>query len=267
MRVWGLLLMLVLLAACETESPTESVLPNNSAKQLATVYISPTPNQAEAQATQTAAVGLITPSPTPETLATPTVYIGVFLEPGPDIDALPLVNATLAAAGSMAVATERPSRCQIPIDPAFGQNWLTNLDLERQLGCAVEVMNPFDGSVQLFERGIMFFQPNGPIWAVATSGAIGGPYWSVAQQLPAVAEVDQVTPPPGMYAPLLGFGSVWYGVDGVRDALGYARMDEQETRISYQRFEGGTLIADVGNGVVYVLLNNNRAFGPYETND
>lgn len=267
MRLIGLLLGLLLLAACETDLPTEVALPNTSAKQLATVYISPTPNPGQVQATQTAAAGRITPSPTSEIIATPTVYIGVFLEPGPDIDALPLVNATLAASGSMVVATERPSRCQIPIDGVFGENWLTNLDLERQLGCAAEVMNPFDGSVQLFERGIMFFQPNGPIWAVATAGAVGGPYWSVAQQLPPVSELDQVTPPPGMHAPLLGFGSVWYGVDGVRDALGYARTAEQQTRISYQRFEGGTLIADVDNGVVYVLLNNNRAFGPYETND
>lgn len=266
MRIISLLL-LVLLAACESVVPAEVALPNSAAKQLATVYISPTPNPAQVQATETALAGFVTPSPTPEILATPTVYVGVFLEPGPDVDALPLVNATLAAAGSLVVATERPSRCQVPIDAAFGENWRTNLELERQLGCAVEVMNPFDGTVQLFERGIMFFQPNGPVWAVASSGSIGGPYWSLAQQLPGVSEVDQVTPPPGLYAPLLGFGSVWYGVDGVRDALGYARTEEQETRISYQRFEGGTLIADVGNGVVYVLLNNNRAFGPYETND
>ena len=72
-----------------------------------------------------------------------------------------------------------------------------------------------------------------------------------------------VTPPEGLKIPLLGFGAVWFGVDGVRDTLGFARTDEQPVKLAFQRFEGGTLFKDISSDSVFVLLPDGRAFGPF----
>lgn len=246
------------IAGCQPTTPTTEVRPVVQAKLLATVAISPTPNEAEQQATRLANRPTeVAPTGTP--VPSPTVYVGIFLDgSGGQIDNIPY-NLTLAPLNPVV----QPTQCPIPIDAIFGTTWSQNFNIQQALGCPVEVVIPFVGSVQVFERGVMYYQPNGIIWAIVPGGTLGGKYWASAQQLPPIAESDQAKPPEGLFVPSLGFGAFWYGVAGVREALGFARTQEQSANISYQRFEGGTLLVDGSSGQVFVLVGGDKAYGPY----
>lgn len=258
-----LIYLLIILSACQSAGPdTNQDIPVVQAKLLATVYMSPTPNEAEQQATRTAN------RPTPEADAspltpTPTVYVGVFLEGEQDLDEIPYIDPLLINPPGAAISENATPTCGLAIDATFGVNWQQNLEAARTLGCPIEVVIPFQGSLQVFERGVMYYQPNGAIWAIAPGGALGGRYWAVTEQLPPVSEIDQVQPPEGLLVPSFGFGSVWYGVTGVRDALGFAQIAEQPANIAYQRFDGGTLLVDKSSGQVFILLGANTVYGPY----
>lgn len=255
-----LTIYLFVLVGCQSAAPAANPTPRTQAKLLATVYISPTPNEAEQQATRLAVRPTLTAPPlTPE--ASPTVYVGVFLEPGVNPDAeMPIIDAT--PVGSFADLTSAVMDCEAQIDPVFGEAWMQNAEARRALGCPIEVLIPFTGSAQVFERGVMYYQPNGAIWAIAPGGAVGGLYWTLPQP-PAVDQSTPISAPEGLKVPVLGFGAVWRGVPGVRDTLGFARLDEQPANLAYQRFEGGMLLADTTSGLVFVLVGASTAYGPY----
>jgi len=258
----------VALGACQP-SDTQPTLEADSgvqAKLLATVYISPTPSPAEQQATQAALRPTLTSAP-PTIQPTPTVYVGVFLQGVSDENdaEAPILDATEVFALIPDLATAIPSRCQIPEDAVFGETWRSDPFAGQSLGCAIEELTRFDGIVQIFEHGVMYFQSNGPIWAIETTND-GFPdrQWTITQNLPPVENPESiVTPPDGLRVPLLGFGAVWFGVEGVRDTLGFARTEEQPVDLAYQRFEGGTLFKDLSTDTVFVLLPDGRAFGPF----
>lgn len=245
-------------AACQPGTPTTEARPIIQAKLLATVAMSPTPNEAEQQATRLANRPTDA-APTGTPVPTPTVYVGVFLDGSSgQIDNIPY-NLTLAPLNPVI----QPTQCPIPIDAIFGTNWSQNFNVQQALGCPVEVVIPFVGSVQVFERGVMYYQPSGIIWAISPGGALGGKYWASAQQLPPISESDQAVPPEGLFVPALGFGAFWYGVAGVRETLGFAQTQEQSANIAYQRFEGGTLLSDGSSGQVFALVGGDKVFGPY----
>jgi hypothetical protein len=254
-------LVVQLISACQPATPgaVESASAVQ-AKLLATVFMSPTPNEAEQQATRLAnRPTLNAPTLTPAPSA--TVYVGIFLEGESSGDEdMPFMNPNLALEVN---ATPIGAECPIPIDEIFGTGWMQNGSARQALGCPVEVVIPFVGSVQVFERGVMYYQPNGTMWAIAPGGAMGGHYWALAQLLPPVDEQNQITPPEGLFAPILGFGAMWYGVSGIRDALGFATTQESSANIAYQRFEGGTLVNDGSSGQVFILVGGNQAYGPY----
>lgn len=261
-----LTLVVLALAACQQATPEalEST-PAIQPKLLATVHISPTPNEAEQQATRAAEAPLLT-APAPTVLPTATVYVGSFLEAANDPDSeVPILNATEVFALIPGLPTERPSRCQIPAHEIFGETWRSELGGTQQMGCPIEAAVLFDGVVQVFERGAMYYQPNGPIWAIeSTNDGFPDRQWTVTQQLPVVESIPpDIVVPQGLRVPLLGFGSVWFGINGVREALGFARTDEQNVNLAYQRFENGALFSDTSTGVVYILLSDGTAFGPF----
>jgi hypothetical protein len=255
----------LILAACQsaTPAPTDSLQPAVQAKLLATVHMSPTPNEAEQQGTRLALQPTLTAQPT-DAPATATVYIGVFLEPADSGDDVPILDATQALAFAPEIPTERPSRCQIPVADKLGESWRSDPQAGIALGCAVESIVEFEGVVQIFERGVMYFQSGGFIWAIeTTSDGFPNQHWTVTQTLPEVTDTAGVTAPPGLLVPQFGFGSVWFGIDRVRDTLGFARTDEQRASLAFQRFDNGTLFGDLGSGLVYVLLSDGAAFGPF----
>jgi hypothetical protein len=122
----------------------------------------------------------------------------------------------------------------------------------------------FTGVVQVFERGVMYYQQGGPIWAIETTNdGFPNRQWFITQALPPVEGDQGITPPEGLKVPVFGFGGVWFGVSGVRDTLGFARTDEQSSPLAYQRFEGGMLFFDANSGIVFILLSDGSAYGPF----
>lgn len=261
------LLILWLLVGCAPEAAPASdvAYPDELSKQLATVFISPTPGDDERRATAAASRPTITLQP-PTIVPTPTVYIGVFLgESGAEDGGVPIIDSARYAGTLMAdVPTLAAPTCLIPADPVFGTAWAANPAVADALACAGEAVTSYVGTNQIFERGVMYFIPSGEIWVIAPSGAAGGRYWYVP-----IAPPDQgweVAPPEGLRMPTLGFGAVWKAVDGVRQTLGFARTDEQAASISVQRFEGGALFLDSSAGQVFALVgepDGGTVYGPF----
>lgn len=258
-------LFLLLLAACAPATPTAPAGPPTVInKLLATVYISPTPNAAQAQATRAAILPTATiPLPTPTDTSTP--YIGVFLGEADAGDDGPAINLTPQppnpTAAEVTAAAPTPG-CAAPVEPSFGTKWNSSPEAAQRMGCAIQVAEQFRGVLQVFERGVMYWRGDtNEIWAIATTGPSAGHYWYITNA-PSAPE-DNLTAPEGLRVPVRGFGSVWRTTGGVRDALGYARLDEQPGSMQTQRFDGGTLFLDATSGQVFVLLVDGRAFGPY----
>jgi hypothetical protein len=231
-------------------------------KQLATVYMSPTPNTAEVESTRLASRPTAT-EVLPTALPTATPYIGVFLgeaEAASD-ESLPIVNPELFEdEAGFSLPTEPALSCPVQSDAIFGENWRSDPAVMQALGCPTDAASQFDGTFQLFERGVMYWRgDNGAIWAIAPGTS--GRFWFVPNALP--AEEAPITAPEGLRVPTLGFGNVWRGVTGVQDALGFARTDEQPTSFTLQPFQGGTLLLDGSSGQVFALVGDGVAHGPY----
>jgi hypothetical protein len=255
-------------AACQpTGTPTVSVTLETPVepKQLATVYMSPTPNAAEMEATRLASRPTPT-EPLPTALPSATPYIGVFLgeaDTGSEEEGLPIVNPALfgsAEESGFVLPTEVAVGCPVQSDAQFGESWKADPAVVQAMGCPADTAIQFNGTFQLFERGVMYWRgDNGAIWAVAPGTT--GRFWFVANARP--AEETPITAPEGLRVPTLGFGNVWRGVQGVQEALGFARTDEQPASFTMQAFQGGTLLLDGSSGQVFALVGNGTAYGPY----
>lgn len=261
-----LLLFVLVLAGCTgTTAPTPSAptVPPVQVKLLATVFISPTPNPQEQQATQLA----IRPTTTQQAIAptpTATAYVGVFLGEAEQslesaFDAPPAPpSPTLPAQ----FVTPSPQPCPFETDVVFGTNWRADVRVEQVLGCAVEAPVQFLGNVQIFERGVMYWRGDtNEIWALTQNTVGVGQYWYVASA--GQIENPGITAPEGLIVPVRGFGDVWLNVAGVRDALGFARTPEQPATFNTQRFAGGRLILDTTAGQVWALYDSGEVLGPY----
>ncbi len=259
-------MVLFLLSACRGEPPTPTVsLPSLMPKLLATVYLSPTPNAIELQATRAANPPTATLLP-PTHIPTATSYIGVFLGEAEGSDGGPVIYPALVNNPPTPIetpTTQVTTTCPIQSDPVFGSTWSSNNpEVARQMGCAAQVVEPFRGVSQVFERGVMYWRGDtNEIWAIATTGVSSGHYWFVANA--AEAPKDDLAAPEGLRVPVRGFGTVWRTTPGVREGLGYARLDEQPLSMSWQRFDGGLLLRDDVAGQVFVLLVNGASYGPY----
>jgi hypothetical protein len=251
--------MLVLLAACGTPTPTQVALaPSVMPKLLATVYISPTPNQAEQEATR----GASPPTETPPPLVSspqPTPYIGVFLGEAQNDDGGPVIDPSLLNnLPTTPTSSFDGSACTIPPDAKLGTTWTTDSLAVSRLGCPIEYMASYKGTLRIFERGVMYWRPTGEIWAVSPAA---GRYWYAPTPLPPPPTL--AVPPPGLRTPSQNFSAVWSSVPGVQDALGFAQTDEQEADLATQRFSGGTLLLDSSSGQVFVLFGDSTLGGPF----
>ena len=264
-KILSLALLLFLLAGCQTQAPppADPFAGVIEAKLLATVYISPTPDDIQRQATQ-AAVVLVPTLPRATSAPTPTPYIGVFLGEIADVDAQPDFQAVdFATPLPLTGATATAASCVTLPDERFGTRWQSETAVVTTLGCPGEPAAALQGTTQVFERGLMLFIPGGEIWAIAPA-VPAGRYWYTPQAPPPQSE--PISAPEGLRVPLLGFGAVWTTTPGVRDALGFARTDESAASILVQRFLGGTLIQDVSVGQTFALLGSGAsgtAYGPY----
>lgn len=256
------LLITLLIAACTADPnapPPTLTPPAVIAKVLATVYMSPTPDLAEQQATRAANPPTATPLAQPT--AAPTVYVGVFLgEAETAGDGGPVINPALLNAPTpfIPVTVTVGTTCPAQADTLFGNRWSADVATTAALGCPIEGVGSVDGSLQIFERGVMYYSPSGEIWAIAPAGQR---FWYAVSAPP--VPPGEIPVPEGLLAPSQGFGAVWRGLPGVQDALGFARSAEQVTKLSTQKFQNGLLLADGGSGQVFVLLSDGQALGPY----
>jgi hypothetical protein len=256
-------LLLVTLVGCGAAgvvSTPSAPAPLEQPKRLATVFISPTPNTDERLATRNAQAltpraGTATPPPSP------TAYVGVFLgeaalpEDGP-IYSGGLESSPLASATPLTFIAEG---CPVPPDPAiFGANWQQDAAVVARLGCPIEAVQQFIGTLQIFERGAMYGRGNGEIWAVAPQQFR---YWYVTTA-PEVFP-GEFAPPDGLLPPAPVFGGMWRGLAGISDALGWARVLAQEASFSSQRFEGGALFVDRASGQLWVFWLDSTLAGPF----
>ncbi len=256
-----LLLSMLLIGACSNNLATVATFtpPAVQPKVLATVYISPTPNAEQQQAI--AAANPPTATPVSVVLPSATPYIGVFLgevDSGQDGGAIIPPALLGGATSSVQVTLALGPACPAQADVAFGTRWSENVEVSTALGCPIEGAATNTGTLQIFERGVMYFSPTGEIWAIAP---ILSRVW-YAVNAPPVQSGDIIVPE-GMMAPSQGFGAVWRGLPGVQDALGFARTAEQGTKLVTQKYQNGLLLADVQSGQVFVLLADGRSFGPY----
>jgi hypothetical protein len=253
------LLTTLFLAACGTETPTPvAMLPSVMPKLLATVFISPTPNQSQQEATREASTAIPTAPPVAPSQQ-PTAYIGVFLgeaqpdDGGPVIDPALLDNAAVTPTSSFDSV-----RCTIQPDVKLGTAWTADGAALVGLGCPLEFMASYDGSLQIFERGVMYSRPTGEIWAFAPGDER---YWYVPIAPPPSPEI--IPPPDGLRQASELFRAVWQSVPGVRDAIGFAQTDQQQGLLLSQRFEGGSILLDSSSGQAFVLFADSTLGGPY----
>jgi hypothetical protein len=261
----ALCLATVLLAACNggggtTAQPTAVAI----VRPLATIGPTVTLSEGDFLATQAA----LPPTRTPPSLvstSTPTPYIGVFQGEA--------AFNPLAAAGDispqefLALPTEAqpqsiPLLCGYQQDPQFGTEWEDNFNLREEMACPIQEVSSFEGRVQFFENGVMYFNPfTNDIWAIAPGEPGGtGEFWSTGM----VQEVSPaVVAPEGLRVPQGPFGAIWATIPQVREALGFATTQEQANDLMTQRFFGGTLLLDVVAGQVFVLTVDGDAFGPF----
>lgn len=260
--VFGVVVILALAGCGSAAPPTSSgvALPQGGAKLLATVALTATPGLEEQRATaqaaqpsQAAATATLTPQA--------TAYVGIFLgESGAD-DSLAL------AANNPPTPDQRPpvvASCPLPADNRFGENWRSAPNAAETIGCPADRFIPYDGVVQVFERGVMYFTPDGEIWALSPQGGGEGKFWYAAQ--PPVASDENIAPPDGLRVPTLGFGQMWRGTPGLRDALGFARTEEQQITFGVQLFQNGALLVDNNAASVFVMVGagtEGAAYGPY----
>lgn len=262
-RLLFCLLVLALASACQQAATPTVEAPRVAAKVLATVYISPTPGQAEREATRLASSPTPTPVlPTPIPSATP--YIGVFLGEVESSSAdSPIVDPALLGAFVTPQPPVSIEDCEIQPNEVFGATWMRSADAVRRLGCPIQIMFGFKGDVQLFERGAMYRrEETGEIWAIAPGGANQGKFWYVAKA-PDIS-TEGISAPGGLRVPLEGFGGVWMGVPGVRQALGFAQTDEERTEMAMQLFDSGSLLLDSGSGAIFALIVNSDLYGPFD---
>jgi hypothetical protein len=263
-----ILLLLIVLAACAPDTPPTptAIALADMPKQLATLFASPTPNDAERQATL-AAVRASTPiAALPTIVPTETPYIGVFLGASSRAANLPQFDQPLPTTIAQASTPGAPP-CVIPIDTEFSLNWELDPSIREGLRCPTEPAFAYVGVNQLFERGVMYYLPSGEIYTFTLAGDARGRLWYAPQAPP-----DQgwtVDAPPGLRMPISGFGAVWKAVDGVRQALGFARTEEQSVSLRLQRFEGGALLLDGSAGQTFALVGlpslngEGRVYGPF----
>jgi len=265
--VW-LALLALLMAACQpaaTDPTAIAFAPSSQTKLLATVYISPTPDEAQRQATERAQP--LTATAEPATVApTATVYVGVFIGESGSLDdssALAAIEQIQTQRDAPTAAPDRLAACPMQPDEGFGTTW-RSAALAAELGCPAEAPVPYSGVSQLFERGAMYRTPDGELWAVTPRGDPTGQFWYAAQA-PAVT-VEGVSAPANLRPPGQRFAAFWQSRQDLRDRLGFAQTDEIATTFTVQHFQNGTLLLDNSAAQVFVFIgvsDNGPAFGPY----
>lgn len=137
----------------------------------------------------------------------------------------------------------------------FGKLWLENESVQFPLLCPENYET--NVAIQHFERGHMIYRGplpldraynTGSVYALFEDGTAQAFCDCITQQTPEPAP----TPPPGLYAPQMGFGKIWSMNSAVRERLGWATAPEKAIqRTDYQFFFRGLMVKE--GPQIYVL--------------
>lgn len=280
--------LVLLLSAC-SGSPTPDTEGarltgfDSMPKQLVTVELTATPNEAALEATNisqiTPTLALppsLTPTPTPIrgifmgdltlpagtiayrpargtpqpgaaiVAATPAVNLAPPAQPTPLPGVQPPLSAPLNAGGPCSIAPAAPF-----VRAASDAN------IRAQLGCPRGDALSSGLVFQPFERGIMVWRDTREIFALAlkAKGAGNDSFWRVPDRWDESqpASDPALQPPVGLLQPIRGFGLVWRANPAIKDSLGWAQANEQQYAALIQFFERGVMFTG-GDGAVYALI-------------
>ncbi|MCS6836345.1 MAG: hypothetical protein NZ750_10045 [Anaerolineae bacterium] len=249
-----LALLLALLSACQEAAQLPST-PIAQVRSLATAFISPTPNADELRATQAA----ISPTPTPPTptiTPSPTAYVGLFIGRA-ELDG-GFVPARAPLFANLSGEPTAEFTCQTPIDPNYLRLWQRNPDLSRELACPIQAAYGWQGSAQIFERGVMYDDPSTrSVWAIAPGQRR---VW-IQEAPPALNPAPLLGP--GAIIPQGDIGSLWAGVEALRLALGAPQTEAIGISLGIQRMEGGTFLYNLSSGQIYAFSADGRLLGTF----
>ena len=193
-----------------------------------------------------------TPAPPPAT-PTATPLPSATATPTPTETATPTPTAT-----ETATATPAPTTCPEAADATLA-GFLDGLDpaLVEELGCPISSPVQSGAQLQGFEQGFMIDLAYAPGIYI---------YYNLSQEWERMDSnwspgdppyPGDFSPPPGLYQPQGKFGRLW--ADGnLVEALGWATTETPADFTAVeQRFTGGTLIANLERGQVYLFRQAN----------
>lgn len=257
-------LILSSITACtSTATVTPTVV--EISKFVVTVEISPTPNAEEFSATRSASSPTANP-PTATIIPSETPYVGIFIGEAQQEEAFVTISEPIF--GPREAVAQQPTanadRClNIAIDSPYLTAWRTNSSVSQRIGCPIQGGFGLFGEVQVFETGVMYHYPElNAIWAIRPqqSGIIG--IYDYLEN-PTSITTSTVSPQQGLIIPNGIFGSMWLGVSGLQEEMGYARTGVQDVPLGLQRFENGTFLLDTSAGQVYALIIDGTVLGPF----
>lgn len=275
--MWLALALLVLvLTGCGAEAP--AVPPDAPVltgldrlpKQLATIEMTATPSPVLVGMPQPgAALSSATPAP-PRPTPTLTPYVGIFLgrptsESGEaladDIPTLaPFVVGPMGGPGVVGGLAGEAVDCPVAPAGVFVAIYAANAALQERLGCPVGIGGVEQMAAQPFERGTLYWRPNGQIYALANSGQL----WQVTDTWHEGLPPDDpaFSAPAGLVQPIRGFGLVWRTNTAIRDALGWGTQSEALISGFWQDFERGAVLQGLHGQVVAIFPGEGQHSGP-----
>lgn len=168
----------------------------------------------------------------------------------PAVTAAPTAVAPrTATAGPAAVA-----ECRSKPVRSFGKIYSENPNVARPLGCPLEPEKAGFSAEQFFQQGYMFWRSDTrQIYAITNNGR-----WAVFPDTFTEGEptpVPTAPPPPGLMAPVRGFGKIWWAQKDVRESLGWAMSPERGFDGAVQVFERGAMLWSDGR-FIFVLFSD-----------
>lgn len=235
------LLVVILGGRPAEETPVALLSPSPAtATTEATAGDTPVPTEptltAEPSATSEATTGLpplVSDTPT----ATPTPTASPSATPTPTPTSTPTSTPT-------PTLTPEPPPCAVPVDPDLAPAWD-----QGQLGCPTTPASITWAAWQPFERGHMLWRDDADLVYVlhfknGTKDSTGD--WKlIVDKWDGVTDPDGIglSPPPGLYEPIRGFGWVWRNfLDGPTAEIGWAREEEKGFCAKVQPFEQGLIL-------------------------
>ncbi len=260
-------LLLASLVGCMSAAPAATPTAPAVARVLATVEISPTPNPEERAATR-AASSPTPPPPTATVIPSETPYIGIFIGEAEQPEGFAVIDEPFfGAAEPGAEPTADAAICNIAIDPAFVPIWQETATVRRRMGCPIQPGFGFFGSLQAFERGVMYFYPEfNAVWAILRSDqparAAEGRYEYLEN--PPEGDLTGIPTNPSLLLPTGAFADMWVAVPDLRQDIGFATSEiVPDVAMGLQRFDNGTFLFDATSEQIYALVVDGTMLGPY----